>query len=101
MERLSFKVVRMYAAHHLQYQSPLSVAQVGTGNTLLESEVKAVIRDMCEQDFFREKSCIKLSKQQKSTGSVNACGLMAEKHTHTHTHTHTQVKSPPSGPCAI
>ena len=44
MERLSYKVVRMYAAHHLQYQSLLSVAQVGTRNTLLESEVKAVIK---------------------------------------------------------
>ena len=40
----------MYAAHHLQYQSLLSVAQVGTGNTLLESEVKAVIKDICEQE---------------------------------------------------
>ena len=50
MKRLSYKVVRMYAAHHLQYQSLLSVAQVGTGNTLLESEVKAVIKDMCEQE---------------------------------------------------
>ena len=40
----------MYAAHHLQNQSLLSVAQVGTGNTLLESEVKAVVKDMCEQE---------------------------------------------------
>ena len=51
MERLFYKVVRMYAAHHLQYQSLLSVAQVGAGNTLLESEVKAVIKDMCEQEL--------------------------------------------------
>ena len=50
MERLSYTVVRMYATHHLQYQSLLSVAQVGTGNTLLESEVKAVVKDMCEQE---------------------------------------------------
>ena len=50
MERLSYKVVRMYATHHLQYQSLLSVAQVGSGNTLLESEVKAVVKDICEQE---------------------------------------------------
>ena len=50
MKRLSYKVVRMYAAHHLHYQSLLSVTQVGTRNTLLESEVKAVIKDMCEQE---------------------------------------------------
>ena len=50
MERLSYTVVRMYAAHHLQYQSLLSVAQLGTGNTLIESEVKAAIKDMCEQE---------------------------------------------------
>ena len=47
MEWMSYKVVRMYVAH-LQYQSLLAVAQVGTGNTLLESEVKAVVKDMCE-----------------------------------------------------
>jgi hypothetical protein len=41
--------VREFAAHHLQYQSLLSVAKVGAGNTLLESEVKAATRDMCEQ----------------------------------------------------
>ena len=50
MDRLSYTVVRMYAAHHLQYQSLLSVAQMGTGNTLIESEVKAAIKDMCEQE---------------------------------------------------
>ena len=50
MERLSYKAVRMYAAHHLQYESLLSVAQVGTGNTLLDLEVMAVIKDMCEQE---------------------------------------------------
>ena len=50
MERLFYKVVRTYAAHHLQYQSLLSVAQVGSGNTLLESEVKAVVKDKCEQE---------------------------------------------------
>ena len=49
MERLSYEVVREFAAHHLQYQSLLSVAKVGAGNTLLESEVKAATRDMCEQ----------------------------------------------------
>ena len=51
MKRLFYKLVRTFAAHHLQYQSLLSVAQVGTGNTLLESEVKAVIRDMCGQEL--------------------------------------------------
>ena len=50
MERLSYTVVLMYAAHHLQYQSLLSVAQMGTENTLMESEVKAAIKDMCEQE---------------------------------------------------
>ena len=50
MERLSYTVVRIYAAHHLQYQSLLSVAQVGSGTTLLESEVKAVVKDLCEQE---------------------------------------------------
>ena len=48
MERLSYEVERAFAAHHLQHQSLLSVAKVGAGNTLLESEVKAVTRDMCE-----------------------------------------------------
>ena len=50
IERLSYEVVRAFAAHHLHYQSLLSVAKVGTRNTLLESEVKAAIRDMCEQE---------------------------------------------------
>ena len=49
MERLSYEVAREFAAHHLQYQSLLSVAKMGAGNTLLESEVKAATRDMCEQ----------------------------------------------------
>ena len=48
-ERLSYEVVREFAAHHLQHQSLLSVAKVGAGNTLLEAEVKEAARDMCEQ----------------------------------------------------
>ena len=40
----------MYAAHYLQFKKLLSVTQAGTGNTLLESEVTAAIRDMCEQE---------------------------------------------------
>ena len=37
-KRLSYEVVRAFAAHHLQHQSLLSVAKVGAGNTLVGSQ---------------------------------------------------------------